>query len=423
MATPPKRPRHRTSTTSTGAPPHSVMQMEEPADLDYSLPIPNPPFWFTNLLSFQADITYNFLASLLSPFFPPLTLVSPDETKEGAETVAPSALTGGGGILRKIGMGVLGSMYVCMVLVVVMVVAAVLGVALVQYWVEEPVFVREELYFDYTEVHPQAVFRFGGAGGKKKMVPVGHTFDVSLSLVLPESDFNREVGVFQLSAELISSNGEVIHRSSRPCMLRFRSLPIRLSRTFLMGMPLILGITSETQKLTVQILNHKEGYPRTEAVRISVIPRAGTFSAPQVYEAEIAMNSQLPWTKELVRRWKWTFCVWASLYIYITLLIVLFCGFKPIVFPFSAGEREPDWRELEQRRKRGREEAREYSEELRKWQRSRSKRKAMILRRALPPDDDAGSSASSFTVSKEETIVGAGEDAGDSELVRFEGAL
>lgn len=92
--------------------------------------------------------------------------------------------------------------------------AAVLGLVVVHLWVEEPVFVRERLDFDYSVETPSAVFDFyatagggGGGGGfggyygKKKLeggVPVGHTFYVSLVLLMPESDFNRETGMFQV---------------------------------------------------------------------------------------------------------------------------------------------------------------------------------------------------------------------------------
>lgn len=92
-----------------------------------------------------------------------------------------------------------------MVLIAVFIIAVVVGVGLVQLWVEEPVFVRERLYFDYTEAHPKALFSFGGFEGlqgsqrKKQMgVPVGQTFYVSLALLMPESGFNRDIGVFQV---------------------------------------------------------------------------------------------------------------------------------------------------------------------------------------------------------------------------------
>lgn len=234
----------------------------------------------------------------------------------------------------------------------------------------------------------------------------------------------------QLTAELISSNGCVTAKSSQPCMLRFRSLPVRLMRTILMGMPLLLGITEETQKITIPMLNHKEGYPKTESIRISMIPRAGTSFVPQLYEAEIIIKSQPPWSKEIVRRWKWTFCVWTSIHIYIMLLIILVRCFKPLIFPLarpariSPTERGDEqevvatevWKEPRERRK----EEREVSEALRRWKERRRERKAMLLRGFSV----ASSASSTSNVTRGEKFVAATttEDVGDSETVTFGGS-
>lgn len=112
-------------------------------------------------------------------------------------------------LLRKLGQGVLSMVYVCMVLTVVMVLAVAVGVGLVRFCVEQPVFLKDSLYFDYTELNPKAEFLIGGDGGfressrmKQMGVPVGHTFYVSVVLFMPESDYNRDIGVFQVSALL-----------------------------------------------------------------------------------------------------------------------------------------------------------------------------------------------------------------------------
>jgi len=283
-------------------------------------------------------------------------------------------------------MGLVAAAYVCVVLIVLMVVAALLGVSLVRMmWVEHPIYARQTLHFDYTHLHPTAVFSFGD----KKFVPVGQTLYVSLLLLMPESDYNRDIGIFQLTAELISSGGDVIVKSSHPCMLHFRSWPIRLVRTFMMGIPLLLGITTETQRLTFPILKHKEvRYPRTEEIRITLIPRAGTSYLPQFYDAEILVKSRLPWMKELVYRWKWTFYVWTTLYIFIMLVMVLVVFLKPLIFPVLT-RYEQDSSGMEDGVVR---EEREVSETLRRWQKSRSKRKAALLH------EFDESSASSITV-------------------------
>ncbi|KAF3452464.1 hypothetical protein FNV43_RR02897 [Rhamnella rubrinervis] len=336
-------------------------------------------------------------------------------------------------LLKKLGFGFLGAAYVCMVLIAVFIMAVAVGVALVQLWVEEPVSVRERLYFDYTHPHPDALFSFGviGEGQSSKRIrqmgiPVGQTISVSLALLMPESGFNRDIGVFQLSAEIISVNGDVISKSSHPCILRYRSPPVRLARTALISIPLLLGITDETQRITIQILKHKEGFPRTSAIRVILIPRAGTSFLPQLYEAEILINSKLPWTKGLIYSWKWTFYVWSSINIYFVILIFLILCCKPLFFPmmtpyfsdqtetFQEMAIEPP-REPETRVEEVDEE--EIAELLRKWRQSRSKRKAIYLHQQMAPET-VGSSASTISISREETsTAGAEEDFGDSESV------
>ncbi|PKI55468.1 hypothetical protein CRG98_024080 [Punica granatum] len=428
-----------------------------PENDHYDQPVPQPPDWFTRPVFFLADFIYNCLALLFSPISSLLYLASDsshrvEEAKESMGSAVqrvPSNITQGSVLLiRKLGMGFLGAAYVCMVLMMVMVASVVVGVGLVRTWVEEPVLVRERLYFDYTDVHPKAVFPLSGSPGFGRGrsravfwkvhnvggVPVGHTFQVSVLMLMPESDYNHHTGVFQLSAELLTDTGQVIAKSSQPCMLRFQSLPVRITRAFILGVPMILGIFSETQKVRVDILKHKEAsVPRTDAVRVTLIPRAGTFSPPQLYEAEIVVNSQIPWPKKLVHNWKWTFSVWVSFYTYSMLLLALLCCCRPLLLSGPAvnyRERHPE-EEVPTGKGEAREQQRsdrtaddhqerDVSELLRKLRRSRSRRKALLM----AAHEAAGSSASSIRVSvtREETttmtMTGLAEDdAGDSESV------
>ncbi|XP_052728737.1 seipin-1 isoform X2 [Vigna angularis] len=287
------------------------LPMEEHQEEGFLLPTPLP-----KLLSFQTDLVYNGLVSLFSPLFALFAVASQsyhraEETTHSVESAvqrAPSQITHGGTLLlKKLGLCFLSVAYVCMILIFFLFLATVVGVGLVRFWVEEPVSVKEKLHFDYTQPHPTALFSFNGFTSfkghlrkKQISVPVGHTFFASLVLVMPESDFNRELGVFQLTTELVSVNEHVVAKSSQPCMLRFRSSPIRLARTFLMGVPLVMGISGETQNINVEILRHREDYRRSNAIRVTLHPRAGTSNLPELYEAEILMRSNLPWTKEPV---------------------------------------------------------------------------------------------------------------------------
>lgn len=160
------------------------------------------------VLPTPVDLINNNMASIFSPFYSLLTPTSESyhHDQETKDNVPSQIAYGSIVLLKKLGLCFLSAAYVCMILFLVLILAFVVGVGLVRFWVEEPLIVHESLHFDYTETNPSAVFSFSGevsaAGGYVKTkhirVPVGHTFSVSLSLLMPESDFNRELGVFQV---------------------------------------------------------------------------------------------------------------------------------------------------------------------------------------------------------------------------------
>ncbi|GAV76421.1 Seipin domain-containing protein, partial [Cephalotus follicularis] len=178
-----------------------------------------PADWVTKVISFQADIIYNCLVTLFSPFISLFSMLSESyyrtmeeiaRVQTAVQKLPANIIHISNVLLKKFLAGLLGALHVFMVSVLVLVLAVVVGFGLVHNWVEEPLFVRERVLFDYSVVNPKAVLSFGGNHGghlfgesnkrKKHLmsVPVGQTFDVSLVLLLPDSDFNREIGVFQV---------------------------------------------------------------------------------------------------------------------------------------------------------------------------------------------------------------------------------
>ncbi|XP_039133196.1 LOW QUALITY PROTEIN: seipin-1-like [Dioscorea cayenensis subsp. rotundata] len=275
---------HRHNLSTATIPP---VKNDLAGDHNYSSP---PAPWLLDLIAYQVDLITTLLLSLISPFF--TSLSDPHSAASRVRFLLRRPLA-------------------------VAAAAALLGLVLVKLWADEPVIVREPLYFDYTEPLPSA--RVSLRDGNGRPVPAGHAVRASLQLVMPESDYNIHVGIFQVNAEALSSKGNIIATSSQPCMMRFRSLPVRLTHTFLMGVPLLLGMSTESQEMIVEILRYKESIRKTEMIRIKLMPRAGTSDLPQIYSAVIHITSQLPWTKRLVYNWKWTVYVWSSLFVYVFL--------------------------------------------------------------------------------------------------------
>lgn len=108
--------------------------------------------------------------------------------------------------------GCLWSMYVCCVLFSVFVSAFIAGWIAMNYFVEEPVRMKEVLNFEYTKVNPAAVVPIISYDGVscglgscpekieigKRVIPANHQLQVTVSLILPESEYNRKIGVFQV---------------------------------------------------------------------------------------------------------------------------------------------------------------------------------------------------------------------------------
>ncbi|CAN0859624.1 SEI1, partial [Linum grandiflorum] len=377
--------------------------------------------WFTKLVSFQSDIIYNCIVSLLAPFLTLSSMASESyRMTEMARVPHKASFTM---MVRKIGLGVVGVLHVSLVMLMLMALAVGLGVGFIRMLAEEPVFLRHKLLFDYTLPNPVAVLH------KPMAIPVGHTFHVSLALLMPESDYNRHIGLFQLSAEVLSASGDVTARTSRPCMLKFRSFPVRMARTFFMGIPLLLGISDETQKIFFQLLKHKEvSYQRTGAIRVTLSPRAGTSYLPQLYEAEMVINSQLPWSKELLQRWKWTFYVWTSIYIYIGLVIILISCFRILLFPIPTlilhrhGPQISGGGDAQEEQRSG-DERETTLEMVRKWQMHRRRKRKASSYLYGDGGEETGA-VSSITISSRDDAASstvADEEIGDSESVCFGG--
>lgn len=116
----------------------------------------------------------------------------------------------------RFGWGMLWSFYVCVVLVGIFVSAFVISGLLVSSLVKEPVYIKDTLNFDYTKPSPVALvpvmscpdgscgtncrekIEIGKLGGSR-VIPPKHKMQVTVSLTLPESDYNRNLGIFQVS--------------------------------------------------------------------------------------------------------------------------------------------------------------------------------------------------------------------------------
>ncbi|KAL2628887.1 hypothetical protein R1flu_013573 [Riccia fluitans] len=254
---------------------------------------------------------------------------------------------------KKTVMGCLGSAYVIFVLSLLLVPAFFLDLLIVGRMVEEPVQLRETLNFDYTQARPSAIVSVlsGQDLEKAKSLPLdklvsyrriaaGHNFQVNVILTMPESEYNLRLGMFQVTAETLSARNQVLMRQSKPCILPYRSALIRLFKTVVYSVPLLMGFSSEAQRLEVTVLQAQEKVIPTASVRILLEPKAGYPQGgglPELYGSELRLESVLPWPKAIIHRWKWTFYVWNGVSLFLFEVAMVLCCCRQLLLPGLGG--------------------------------------------------------------------------------------
>ena len=135
---------------------------------------------------------------------------------------------------------------------------------------------------------------------------------------------------------MLSVKGETLASSSHPCMLQFKSEPIRLLLTFLQIAPLITGYGSESQKLNVKFKGFTEGDIPTACLKVTIEQRAEYrpgAGIPEMYDAYLVLESELPLFKRLLWNWKKTLFVWIAMISFMMELLCTLVCCRPIIMP------------------------------------------------------------------------------------------
>ncbi|XP_058217597.1 seipin-2-like [Rhododendron vialii] len=331
---------------------------------------------FTAFLTLPIRLSYTTITFFLFPF-QTLEKIRADLTKRVLKLWADFYLSIASYILSRLkaqkrvlnlairlGWAFFCSVYVFFVLFGLLVTGFLLGGFAMSRLVEKPMEMTEAINFDYTKESPAAfvpIVSYPGPAVSSglisresvesvesvesakvvRAIPYNHKLRLTLSLTLPESEYNRKLGVFQVRVEFLSASGRATASSTHPCMLRFKSHPIHLLETAFKAAPLMTGFQSESQTLDIKISDFTEGHEPTACLKVVLEQRAGYQSGagiPQLYTASIALESELPQLKKIVWCWRRTVFVWISVMMYLTEVVVVLVLFRAVVM--ARGKRE-----------------------------------------------------------------------------------
>ncbi|KAI3818687.1 hypothetical protein L1987_12502 [Smallanthus sonchifolius] len=251
----------------------------------------------------------------------------------------------------RIGWGLLWLVYVGFILSSLLVFAFVVSGIVLKCIIEEPIQMTRQLSFDYTKDSPVAFVPlmscpeslflessepvWYGCNAGSRFIPLDHKVHVTVSIMLPESYYNRNLGVFQVRVDFLSSDGKCLVSTRQPCMIRYQSQPIRLLLTFLKLAPLITGYSSESQTLNIKLRGYTEGTVPTSCLQVILEQRAEFTrgaGVPVIYEASLKLESKPPFLKRILWSWKWTVYIWVTVMIFVVELFILVCC-TPVIVP------------------------------------------------------------------------------------------
>ncbi|XP_010462979.1 PREDICTED: seipin-2-like [Camelina sativa] len=264
-------------------------------------------------------------------------------------------------VAYKFGWGMFWAVYVGIVLLGLLVSSLMVGGYMINRIADEPFVVKETLNFDYTKNSPEAYVPITSCAGVDcvgsckesnemskirglRAIPRDQKLDITLSMTLPESAYNKKLGMFQVRVDFLSADGQTISSIRRPCMLRFRSEPIRLVQTFFKVVPLVTGYVSEIQTLRLKLKGFVEKDIPTACLKIIIEQRAEYrpgAGIPELYDASLSVESGLPFFKKVIWKWRKTLFVWISMSLFITELIFTLVCCRPLIIPRTRPRNRP----------------------------------------------------------------------------------
>lgn len=167
--------------------PFTKLTNQESAYTGHLLTLDSPAGWFIRLVAFIFELISGSFLSIIAPFICLL------EESHALPSILVRRFVS---FLRRVLFGFVGALSAMAILIMIMLVSVLIGVLVVRFWVDEPVRMEEVVYFDYTLKEPSAVVFLGGH--RRRGVPAGHLVVVVLDLILPESEYNRRLGMFQV---------------------------------------------------------------------------------------------------------------------------------------------------------------------------------------------------------------------------------
>ncbi|KAJ3058772.1 Berardinelli-Seip congenital lipodystrophy 2 (seipin), partial [Quaeritorhiza haematococci] len=171
--------------------------------------------------------------------------------------------------------------------ILVMLLVLALGAYTVFYWIYMPKDVREApVYFQYGQPDeprsPTAFINFSHYETPfEPLVIPDQRYAIYLEMSVPNSNDNLELGNFMVTLDLRSKENKTLAYASRPGSVQYQTPLLRVLSTIWNVIPLLTGVTTETQSLRILLVDDHAEYtslPATTAYLSLSTPNLRTYT-------------------------------------------------------------------------------------------------------------------------------------------------
>lgn len=139
-----------------------------------------------------------------------------------------------------------------------------------------------------------------------RLLTGGVAYDIELQVRYPDSMANREMGMMMCEVEMFhSSKSEIVFlaSSTRSLLLWYQSFFVRWGRKFLLILPLISGLISEEESLTIPLLENFHEHPTYMASFLKLHLTAIKGCSLELVSAQLLFHAKLRGLRYIMYHW------------------------------------------------------------------------------------------------------------------------
>ncbi|CAB0008427.1 unnamed protein product [Nesidiocoris tenuis] len=143
------------------------------------------------------------------------------------------------------------------------------------------------------------------------LLMIGQPYKITVIMELPESEANKQLGMFMVCGRLTGKGGTTVANSCRSSMLRYRSPLLQVLRLFALGPLFVFDFMEEKQTLSIELFPSFEEDQNFPVTDIFLELKSNQI---EVYSSKVQIDAHLSGLRYLMFHWPFFSAVLGSVF-------------------------------------------------------------------------------------------------------------